>query len=62
MGGTEKRGEEIKILKRGQAGSRGGCWKKKRDAGNLLRTMASQNSGNNILKRRFTKLNYSAKD
>ena len=27
-GGTEKRGEETKILKRGQAGSRGGCLKK----------------------------------
>ena len=27
-GGTEKRGEETKILKRGQVGSRGGCLKK----------------------------------
>ena len=27
-GGTEKRGEETKILKRGQAGSRGSCLKK----------------------------------
>ena len=27
-GGTEKRGGETKILKRGQAGSRGGCLKK----------------------------------
>ena len=28
MGGQEKRGEEAKILKRGQAGSRGRCLKK----------------------------------
>ena len=27
-GGTEKRGGETEILKRGQAGSRGGCLKK----------------------------------
>ena len=27
-GGTEKRGRETKILKRGQAGSRGGWFKK----------------------------------
>ena len=27
-GGTEKRGVETEILKRGQAGSRGGCLKK----------------------------------
>ena len=27
-GGTEKRGGETKILKRGKAGSRGGCLKK----------------------------------
>ena len=28
VGETEKRGGETKILKRGQAGSRGGCLKK----------------------------------
>ena len=27
-GGTEKRGGEIKILKRGELGSKGGCLKK----------------------------------
>ena len=37
-GGTKKRGEETKILKRGQAGSKGGCLKK-RGAGTPLRTM-----------------------
>ena len=41
-GGTEKRGEETKILKRrGQSGSRGGSLKKEgRGAGTLLRTKA----------------------
>ena len=35
--GTETRGEDTKILKRGQAGSRGGCLKK--EARTPLRTM-----------------------
>ena len=39
-GGTEKTGEKTKILKRrGQSGSRAGCFKKEgRGAGTLLRT------------------------
>ena len=40
-GGTEKSGEDTKILKRrGQAGSRGGCLKKEGRAGTLLWTKA----------------------
>ena len=38
MGGTEKRGEQTKILKRGQAVSRGGCLRKGGGAGIPLPT------------------------
>ena len=38
MGGTKKRGEQTKILKRGQAGFRGGALK--RGAGTPLPTMS----------------------
>ena len=38
MGGTEKKGEQTKILKRVQAGSRGGALK--RGAGTPLPTMS----------------------
>ena len=36
MGGTEKKGREAKILKKGQAGSRDGCLEKGRGAGTPL--------------------------
>ena len=46
-GGTKKRGGEIKILKRGQAGSRGGCLEKRGDWNPL---MNHDNTTYNLLK------------
>ena len=40
-GGTEKRGGETKIFKKGQAGSRGRCLKKVGGAGTSSQTMRS---------------------